>query len=196
VLRFDRLTRVVHWSTAVLGLLVLGTGTILYVQELSAVIGLREVLKDIHVASALLLAVPLLTGVLAGPAGRRLRAELSELGRWTPTDWHWLRRRTRTAPAGKFNGGQKLVSAVFAGLFVMLLMSGSIMYWHDPFPDSWRTGATFVHDWAYIGIGIATLGHIAKAFGEPELMGAMTRGTVPREWARRERPDWRPDDVG
>jgi cytochrome b subunit of formate dehydrogenase len=194
VVRFDRLTRIVHWSTAGLGLLVLGTGTILYVPQLSAVIGLREVLKDVHVVSALLLIVPLGLGVAAGPAGRSLRRELVDLGRWTPTDWHWLRRRTRTAPDGKYNGGQKLVSAVFAGLFLMLLASGSVMFWHDPFPDAWRTGATFVHDWAYIGIGVATVGHIFKAFGEPELLGAMTRGTVPRVWALEERPGWRLDD--
>ncbi|HEY2330354.1 MAG TPA: cytochrome b/b6 domain-containing protein [Acidimicrobiales bacterium] len=195
VVRFDRLTRIVHWTTAVLGLAVLATGTILYVPELSAAIGLREVLKDVHVYSALLLPVPLLIGVLSGgPAGRHLRADLVELGRWSPTDWRWLRRRRRPAPAGKFNGGQKLVSAAFAGLFLMLLMSGSVMFWHDPFPDPWRTGATFVHDWAYIGILAATLGHLAKAVGDPDLMRAMRQGGVDREWARRERPTWPIED--
>jgi formate dehydrogenase subunit gamma len=52
------------------------------------------------------------------------------------------------------------------------------------------TGATFVHDWAYIGLAFAVVGHIIKAIGEPDLMRAMARGRVRREWAARERPSW------
>ena len=189
--RFDVVTRVVHWSTAVLGLAALGTGTVLYVPELSAAVGLRAVVKNVHVVSGLLCLVPVVVGAALGPTGRRLRRDVSELGRWTASDRRWVRRRTRGLPGGKFNGGQKLVTALFAGLLVLQYMTGSVMYWHDPFTDSWRTGATFVHDWAFIGLAIATLGHVIKAIGEPELLGSMWRGTVPRAWAARERPGWR-----
>jgi formate dehydrogenase subunit gamma len=194
-LRFDGVTRAVHWATAVLGGVALVTGTILYVPEFSAAVGLRAVLKELHVVASLLLAVPVAVGAASGPAGRRLRADLVELSRWTGADRRWLRRRSRGAPAGKFNGGQKLVTAMFGGFFAMQLVSGSVMYWNEPFPNSWRTGATFVHDWAYIGLALAVLGHVAKAIGEPELMRSMVRGTVPREWAARERPTWPVDDA-
>jgi formate dehydrogenase subunit gamma len=196
VLRFDVVTRVVHWATAVLGLTALVTGTVLYVPALSAAIGRRALLKDLHVIVSLGLVVPLAVGVFCGPAGRRLRADLVELSRWTPADRRWLRRRTRGAPAGKFNGGQKFVTAVFSGLFVMQLVTGSLMFWPDRFPDSWRTGSTFVHDWAYIGLLIAVLGHILKAIGENELMSSMVGGTVTRTWADRERPTWSAEDSG
>jgi formate dehydrogenase subunit gamma len=192
--RFDVMTRAVHWSIAALGAVALATGTILYVPELSAAIGARAVLKELHVGASLLLVVPLVAGAASGGAGRRLRADLVELSRWRTADRRWLRRRTRGVADGKFNGGQKLVTAAFAGLFAMQLVSGSVMEWNRPFADSWRTGATFVHDWAYLGLGLAVIGHVAKAIAEPELLRSMVRGAVSREWAARERPTWPVDD--
>jgi hypothetical protein len=91
---------------------------------------------------------------------------------------------------GKFNGGQKLVTALFAGLFLMQLLTGSVMFWHEPFSTSWRTGATYVHDWAYIALCIVVLGHVVKAMQDPVLMRAMRGGEVPAQWASRERPTW------
>ena len=190
LLRFDALTRAVHWATAALGAVALGTGTILYVNQLSAKIGRRELMKNVHVVSSLGLVVPLLLGVLLPRLGQRLRADLVDLSRWTKADRRWLRRSSRVLPAGKFNGGQKLATALFAGLFVMQLLTGSLMNWNEPFSDSWRTGATFVHDWTYLALVVLVVGHIAKAFQEPELLRSMVRGRVPLRWAQRERPGW------
>jgi formate dehydrogenase subunit gamma len=164
--RFDRVTRAVHWSTAALGLVVLVTGTVLYVPELSAVVGMRATLKDIHVIAGLLVLVPLAVAAASGPAGRRLRADLAELS------------RIRVS-SGKFNDGQKFLTAVFSGLFVMQLLTGLLMFRPNAFPDAWRTGATFVHDWAYIGLFLATAGHIFKAISEPELLQSMMTGEGP-----------------
>jgi formate dehydrogenase subunit gamma len=190
LVRFDAMTRLVHWTTAALGIVVLLTGTILYVDQLSTKIGRRELLKDVHVWCSWLLLVPLLVGVLLFGPGRRLRADLADLSRWTKSDRRWLRRSTRTTPAGKFNGGQKLATAMFAGLFVMQLLTGSLMLWNKPFSDSWRTGATFVHDWGYLALFVLVAGHVLKAIQEPELLRSMIRGTVPRWYAERERPRW------
>src|SRR3954452_14421801 len=161
------MTRVVHWVTAALALVLVLTGTILYVPQLSAAIGRRATLNTIHVVAGLLLPVPLLLGVVAGRAGRRLRRDLVELGRWDETDSAWVRRRrARPVPAGKFNGGQKLVTALFGGAFAVQLLTGAIMHWNKPFPDDWRTGATFVHDWAFLVLVALTIGHMLKAFEE------------------------------
>jgi formate dehydrogenase subunit gamma len=190
VSRFDVLTRVVHWSTAAAGAVVLVTATVLYVPELSAKIGRRAALMETHVIAGLFLPVPLLFALAMGPTGVRLRRDLAELWRWNDADRRWLRPKQRVTTMGKFNGGQKLVTALFAGLFLMQLLTGSVMYWHDPFSTSWRTGATFVHDWAYLALAVIVIGHVVKAMQEPELMRSMTRGDVPAEWARRERPTW------
>jgi cytochrome b subunit of formate dehydrogenase len=200
VVRFDVVTRVVHWATTALATVVLITGTILYVDELSAKIGRRELLKNLHVTCGLLLAVPLLLGVVLPHRGRGLRADLVDLGHWTRKDRQWLRRATRAIPAGKFNGGQKLAAALFAGLFAVQLLTGSLMNWNEPFSDSWRTGATFVHDWGYLAGMVLVVGHIGKATREPELMRSMIDGNVPSWWAERKRPGWvnqqhPPDDI-
>ena len=188
--RFDAATRIVHWATTALTVVLLATGTILYVGQLSAVIGRRALLARIHVWSGVLLFVPLVAGLVLRRAGRGLRSDVVELGRWTEPDRRWLRRRTRVTPPGKFNGGQKLAAAAFAGLLAMQLVTGSLMHWNQPFPDDWRTGATFVHDWAYLALVVLTFGHIARALREPELLHAMTSGSVSRSWAERERPGW------
>jgi formate dehydrogenase subunit gamma len=190
LVRFDAITRIVHWATAALGSVVLVTGTILYVDQLSTKIGRRALIENVHVVSSWLLVVPLLVAVLLSRPGRRLRADLVELSQWTKADRRWLRRSTRTAPAGKFNGGQKLASALFAALYAMQLLTGSLMLWNKPFADSWRTGATYVHDWGYLALVVLVTGHVLEAVRQPELLRSMIDGTVPRRYAERERPRW------
>ena len=188
--RFDSITRAVHWITAALTLGLVLTGTILYVGQLSAAVGRRAQLASIHVWCGLLLPVPLLVGVALRHAGTGLRSDLHELGWWSRADRRWLRKSTRVTPAGKFNGGQKLATALFGGLLVAQLLTGALMHWNRPFPDDWRTGATFVHDWAYLALTALVIGHVGRALREPVLMTSMTSGGVPLEWAERERPGW------
>jgi formate dehydrogenase subunit gamma len=195
VRRFDRATRAVHWSTTVLVLGLLVTGTILYVGQLSAAIGRRALLAEIHVWCGVLLAVPLLAGIALPRAGRGLRSDLHELGRASRADLAWVRRSKRTSAEGKFNGGQKLATAAFGGLLVAQLLTGALMHWNAGFSDDWRTGATFVHDWAFLALGVLVIGHVGKAFGEPETLSAMTSGLVSVDWVTRERPGWVPTDI-
>ena len=53
--RFDLVTRLVHWVTAALALVLVLTGAILYVPQLSAAIGRRATLNTIHVVAGLAL---------------------------------------------------------------------------------------------------------------------------------------------
>ena len=188
--RFDVATRVVHWATAVLTLVLLVTGTILYVGQLEAAVGRRALLASIHVWSGILLVVPLLLGVSLRRWGEGLRHDVRELSWWTRADKQWLRRATRAEPDGKFNGGQKLATALFGGLLLAQLITGALMHWNKPFSDDWRTGATFVHDWGYLALFVLVLGHIGRSLREPELLKSMATGDVPIGWARRERPGW------
>jgi formate dehydrogenase subunit gamma len=188
--RFDAVTRFVHWTTALLTFGLLATGTVLYVGQLSAAVGRRAMLASIHVWCGVLLLVPLAAGVARRRSGRGLRDDLHELSWWSRADRRWLRRSTRTVPVGKFNGGQKLATALFGGLLVAQLLTGALMHWNRFFPDEWRTGATFVHDWAYLALFVLVMGHTGRALREPELLNAMTTGTVPVAWAEQERPAW------
>jgi formate dehydrogenase subunit gamma len=173
--RFDRLERAVHWCNATLFLVLLLTGASLYAGPLSTIVAHRHAVKTIHVYAGLLLPVPLLLGLLL-PYGRQLRRDVARL--------------RASAQLGKFNPGQKL-NAVFVGAsIVIMLATGSIMRWFEPFPDSIRTGATFVHDCIFIALIFVIVGHIMFALADFDSLRSMVRGWVPEQWARRERPRW------
>jgi formate dehydrogenase subunit gamma len=194
--RFDGIERVVHWITATLMLTLLATGFSLYVGPLSTLVGRRNLVRTLHVYSGLLLPVPLLLAI-AMRAGAELRGDLGRLNRWTRDDRAWWRRRRRgAARLGKFNPGQKLNAIFIGAAMVVMLMTGSIMRWFEPFSDSWRQGATFVHDWFAIGLLFAIAGHILLAFRDPEALNGMVRGEVKASWASRYRPRWYEEFLG
>lgn len=55
---------------------------------------------------------------------------------------------------------------------------------------TWHTGATFVHDWFALGLGLLVLGHITYALKDPEARRGMRTGRVSATWARSEHPAW------
>ena len=189
--RFDPLERAVHWTTATCFVILMATGAVLYVGQLEAIVGNRQIVRTIHVYTGLLLAVPLLVGVLL-PRGRLLRRDLGRLSRFGPGEGAWLRPgpARRAIRLGKFNPGQKLNAMFLGSAIFVLLATGSIMHWFMPFSNDVRTGATFVHDWWAFGIWISVAGHVYLATTDPVALRGMTRGVVTRSWARSKRPRW------
>jgi formate dehydrogenase subunit gamma len=190
LVRFDWVERAVHWTTAVLVGILIATGAILYMGQLSAIVGRRDLIRNIHVLAGLSLPFPILLGLFS-PGGRGMRRDFKRISRWSRDDRRWWRRAQRgEVRLGKFNPGQKLNAAFLGGALVVMLMSGSIMRFFSPFPDSWRTGATSVHDWFALGIGISLIGHVMFATRDPVAMHAMRSGPVPEPWARKHWPLW------
>ena len=73
---------------------------------------------------------------------------------------------------------------------MVLLGTGTLMFFTGLVRLSWRTGATFVHDWFALGLGLLVLGHIFYAISDPEAREGMRTGRVPRRWAEKEHPAW------
>ncbi|XVQ09071.1 cytochrome b/b6 domain-containing protein [Spirillospora sp. CA-255316] len=200
--RFSRAERSIHHVTALLMLVCLVTAALLYVPALAAAVGRRDLIKPLHVWAGYALPVPVLLGLLS----RSFRADLRRLDRFGPHDREWLRRGDRRAvtraapeagsavrgviPVGKFNAGQKLNAAFTAGAILVLLGTGTILTFPDPWPDRWRTGATFVHDWLFLIVVVVTLGHLWYALRDRGALGAMITGRVDRAWAARHHPGW------
>ncbi|MFI6151377.1 cytochrome b/b6 domain-containing protein [Kitasatospora sp. NPDC051170] len=194
VRRFTRAERWVHRTTAALMGVCLATAACLYVAPLAELVGNRPLVVTAHVWCGLALPVPLLTGL----AFRAVRADLSRLSRFAPADWRWLRAvRTRAAdrPAGKFNAGQKLYAQWTLGSMLVIVGTGLLMWLTHLAPPSWRTGATFVHDWLAAAIGIVVAGHVRMAWRDPEARLGMRTGLVERRWAEREHPQWQATDA-
>jgi formate dehydrogenase subunit gamma len=196
VLRFDRVERIVHWTTAALFVVLMVTGASLYAGPISTVVGQRELMRTVHVFAGLALPIPIILGIL-GWWGKRLRGDLGRLNRWSADDRVWLHRTQRpTARLGKFNPGQKL-NAVFLGAAMLVMMgSGVMLKWFSLVPLDIRVGATFVHDWFALGIWLSITGHVLFALRDPVALGGMLRGSVTARWARNERPRWYEEETG
>lgn len=192
--RFDLNERLLHWANAVLFLVLMATAAVLYVGPLSTIVGRRVLVRDIHVWAGLLLPVPYIVA-RAGPWSSRLKADVRRLARFDAHDRRFVRTlgRDRSARLGKFHPGQKLNAAFTAGSIPVLLATGVIMRWFGPFPLSWRTGATFVHDWVALGLYVTVAIHIVKATSDRQAMSAMWGGTVSDRWARTHHPRWHED---
>jgi formate dehydrogenase subunit gamma len=191
VLRFSPGVRAVHWTVAALVVVLILTAAVLYNGSLSLVVGHRHTVELVHVYAGLALPVPLLLGLLS----RAFRADLSNLNRFIPGDRLWLRSRTRTRRdgtirVGKFNAGQKLNAALTAGSMVVLLGTGVLMYFTGLVRLPLRTGATFVHDWFALGLGLLVLGHVYFALNDRQALRAMRTGRVPITWALAEHAVW------
>ncbi|MGW4274948.1 cytochrome b/b6 domain-containing protein [Streptomyces seoulensis] len=192
--RFGPAQRRVHRATAVLMGICVVTAACLYVPQLAVLVGRRDLVVRLHEWAGLALPVP----VLLGLASRAFRADLRLLDRFGPHDRVWLRaalrrdRRRSSRPAGKFNAGQKIYAAWIAGAALVMLGTGLMMWFTRLAPLVWRTGATFVHDWLALTVGVVLAGHIGMALGDPEARRGLRTGRVGREWAKREHPLWRP----
>ena len=189
--RFTRAERALHWATAAVVLVCAVTGLILYVGPLTALVGRRPLVKDVHVASGLAMPVPLVVAY-AGRWRASVRADVRRLNRWTRADRRWLRSRGRDATdeVGKFNAGQKANAAFVAGMIPLMLVTGSIMRWPEPFDLTYRTGATFVHDWTAVATWAVVTGHILFALADAGSLRGMLTGRVTRAWAERHHPRW------
>jgi formate dehydrogenase subunit gamma len=195
LVRFGRPARWVHALLGVLMLSCLVSAAVLYNSSLQVLIGHRRAVELVHVWGGYGLPVPLLAGLVS----RGYRSELRRLNRFTPQDWRWLRSRTRrdgSIPVGKFNAGQKLNGALSAGAIAVLLLTGIVMQATDAAPLAWRTGATLMHDWFALAVGLLVLGHLSFALRDPIAMRSLRTGTVPRRWARHEHGAWADELLG
>jgi formate dehydrogenase subunit gamma len=189
LVRFDRVERAVHWVNATLFLILVVTGAALYLEPIGALIGRRALVENIHVYTGVALPIPVVVA-LCGWWGRSVRDDVRRFNRWTKDDRDWLRalfqpgplrrRQRRAVRLGKFNAGQKLNASLVAGTGLVLLGTGVIMRWYYPWPLAWRTGATFVHDWLALGIGLVILGHIWMALRDWDALRSMFVGTISR----------------
>jgi formate dehydrogenase subunit gamma len=187
--RFSRGERWIHGLTAVLMLACIVTAAILYNASLANLVGNRDVVQRLHVWCGFGLPAPMVLGL----ASRAYRHDLRRLDRFSRSDWQWLRSRSRrdgSIPVGKFNAGQKLNGALSAGAILVLLLTGLTMYLTHVAPLAWRTGATFVHDWSALAVGLLVAGHTVEALRDREAMRGILTGEVSAAWAEREHARW------
>ncbi|MYR55343.1 formate dehydrogenase [Streptomyces sp. SID625] len=174
-------------------LLCLVTAACLCFGPLAQLVGRRRLVTTVHEWSGILLPAPVLLGLLS-PA---LRADLRRLNRFAVYDRRWLRaahRRLRgpeARPAAKFNAGQWLYAGWIAGAVLVMMATGLLMWFMGLLPFISRTSAIFVHDVLAWAIAAVLLGHLRKAYEDPEArLGMRTGWGDPRAWATRHHAKW------
>lgn len=94
---------------------------------------------------------------------------------------------------GKYNAGQKFVFWAMAGLIVLLIGSG-IMIWEQFFPNlvtiPTRRIAMLVHSLAAVAIILVFIMHVFAAVWTRGTLSAMTRGSVSGGWAWKHHRKW------
>lgn len=193
--RFTRAERYTHRSLAIIMFVLIATAAALYIPDISAVVGNRDLVKTIHSYAGFILPIPLLLALFS----LAFRRDASELNRFHPRDWAWIKRKPYspnpatiypTREYGKFNAGQKLNSAFTVGAITLMFGTGLVMFFSSLFTDDIRTGATFVHDWLALAIVIVVAGHTYKAFSDAQARMGMRSGNVPYSWAKTHYPEW------
>lgn len=188
--RFSRTERAIHWIHASAFFVLLGSGLVLYLPALSAYVGRRPLVKEVHLATAIAWALALVA-VLAVGDRRGLRRTLRELDRFDEDDRRWL--RGGRTPQGRFNAGQKLNAALTASFALLFAVSG-LLLWLGERDTQFRWGSTIVlHDvLTLVSLGLLC-GHLYLAVIHPSTRHAlrgMTLGDVRADWAREHHAKW------
>jgi formate dehydrogenase subunit gamma len=190
VKRFSRTERAVHWIHASALFVLLGTGLVLYVPRLSALVARRPLIKDIHVYTAVTW-IALLVLVVALGDRRGLRRTLRDLDLFDDDDRLWLRRQPR--PQGRFNAGQKLHAALVAGFASLFTVSGFLL-WLGERDTRFRWASTILlHDGLMYASLLLLLGYLYLALIYPATRHALrgiTVGSVRRDWALEHHRKW------
>jgi formate dehydrogenase subunit gamma len=124
-----------------------------------------------------------------------------------PRDRQWLKqwrdvvanREERLPEVGRYNAGQKVLFWVMVTCMALLLVSGVVMwqpYFAPVFPITLIRLASLLHALAAFGLILGIIVHIYAAIWVKGTIGAMTRGTVSRNWARKHHPAWYRDISG
>ncbi|HEY0416077.1 MAG TPA: cytochrome b/b6 domain-containing protein [Gaiellaceae bacterium] len=193
VQRFSRTERALHWVNALVFLVLLGSGLVLYLPSLEVAVGRRSLVKDVHFYAGIGWILALALVVVLGDRRAVARAA-RDLDLFDGDDLRWLARRS-PAPQGRFNAGQKLNAALTAAFTVLFVVSGLLLWLGERHTQLRFASTVVLHDGLAFGAVILLAGHLYLAVLHPATRHAlrgMTSGTVSEEWAARHHSKWKP----
>jgi formate dehydrogenase subunit gamma len=194
--RFGRTERALHWVHATGFFAMLATGLVLYLPALSELVARRNLVKNVHLVSALGWAVAICLVVALGDR-RRLAADWREIEALDREDRRWL--RGRIAAQGRFNAGQKLNVLVTAAFAVLFAVSGFFLWLGERDHRFLFEGTGTVHETlTLVSVGLVC-GHLYLALIHPATRHALrgiTLGDVREDWAREHHGKWVDEERG
>ena len=112
-------------NAALFGIVML-TGSVLYIGQLSVLVGNREIVRTIHVYCGLAIPVAFLVAYLPR-WGRACASTSARINRWTQRRQALVPHARARPPVrvGKFNSGQKLNAAFVVAAALVMVATGS-----------------------------------------------------------------------
>lgn len=183
-----------HWFTAILFVLLAASGLAFFhpaFWSLTAVLGGGELSRYLHPILGVAMFVSFMIFAIQKFGDNVMKDH----------DWKWMgqigdvlnNRDDRLPAVGKYNAGQKL--AYWAMLLSMIaLMASGIIIWRQFFShmftlDTLRLAA-LVHAVSGVVLILTIIVHVYAAIWVKGTIGAMTKGTVSRAWAKHHHPLW------
>lgn len=200
ILRYTDQERANHWVVAISFLLLALSGLALFhptLYWLTNLFGGGPWTRILH---------PFI-GVAMAASFFGLATKFWRFNRITDNDRQWLRqfsdvvnaREERLPPVGRYNGGQKVMFLGMVGCMAVLAVSGLLIWrpWFAPlFPIGLVRLGVMLHALAAWTLIAGLIVHVYAAIWVKGTFGAMVRGTVTREWARKHHPAWYRDVTG
>lgn len=179
-----------HWTHAAAFFVMLATGLILLVPELSELVARRNMVKNVHLWTAVAWVVALVGIFLLGDT-RRLVSDWREIERFDDDDRKWL--KLRRVRQGRFNAGQKVNALLTASFAVLFVISGFFLWLGERDHRFLFDGTGTVHDAVTYASITLVVGHLYLALIHPTTRHAlrgMTVGNVSEEWAESHHGKW------
>lgn len=192
--RYDAAQRINHWTVVITFVLVAASGLALFhpsMYWLTQFFGSGTWARILH---------PFI-GVVMFISFIALAVRLGRHNRMTPSDRQWLAkaadvvngRHERLPPAGRYNGGQKLVFWIMVAAMSVLLVTG-LAFWQPYFaplvPVELARVAVVLHALVAVVLLLSIIVHIYAALWVRGTMRAMVRGDVTEVWARKHHALW------
>ena len=188
--RFGPTERALHWVHASGFLAMLATGLILYVPALSEAVARRNLVKNVHLFSAVAWALAIALVIVLGDR-RRLADDWRSIEALDADDRRWL--RGRRVAQGKFNAGQKVNALLTAAFAVLFVVSGFFLWLGERDHRFLLDGTGTVHETLTLASVALLVGHLYLAVIHPSTRHAlrgMTLGDVREDWAREHHAKW------
>jgi len=191
IIRHTAGVRLSHWLLAIFFFLSALTGFVIYTPYfagLAGIFGGGAMTRFLHPWFSLGFVIS--ASFLFRAWFKRMKRESGD-DEWRRNVGAYLRYETELQEVGKYNAGQKLFFwSVVLGAAAMLV-SGIVMWFPTSFHWILRMIAYWLHEVTFIAFVVGVIYHIYMSTAAmPGTLGAMTRGTVTKAWARWHHPRW------
>jgi formate dehydrogenase subunit gamma len=204
--RFILAERLAHWLYALLFLIALISGLLMWIPSTRALLGgARQGVALRHALTGFaMIALPVLLLLVADR--RRLLEDIRQVDRWSWNDrrWFWAAlagatlRGREMPPQGKFNAGQKANAVLVAAMAVGFAITGAFLLGKASLPAWLVSRALWLHSFLAIAAMALLAGHLAHVVltrHGRRYLGGMIRGRLPADLARERHRTWW-DEVG